>query len=122
VGLPAEQVFKTLVVRSDRGGVYLAVIPGDLELNPKALARLSGDRHIEMVPLKDVQPLTGYVRGGVTVFGCKKDYPVFAEETIQLYEVISVSAGMRGVQILLSPEDYVRAAKATLGEISRAKK
>lgn len=122
VGLPPEQVFKTLVVRGDRGGVYLAVVPGDMELDPKALARLSGDRQVEMVPLKDVQQLTGYIRGGVTVFGCKKEYPVFAEETMQLFETISVSAGMRGVQILLSPEDYIRAANATLGEISRAKK
>jgi Cys-tRNA(Pro)/Cys-tRNA(Cys) deacylase len=122
VGFPADQVFKTLVVKGDRGGVYLAVVPGDMELDPKALARLSGDRFVEMVPLKDVQQLTGYIRGGVTVFGCKKEYPVFAEETIQLFETVSVSAGMRGVQILLSPEDYVRATKATLGEISRAKK
>ncbi len=122
VGLPPEQVFKTLVVRGDRGGVYLAVIPGNLELDAKALARLSGDRHIEMVPLKDVQPLTGYIRGGVTVFGCKRDYPVYADETIELFDVISVSAGARGVQVLLSPADYLKAAKATVGAIAREKR
>ena len=89
VGLPPEQVFKTLVVRGDRGTVYLAVIPGNQELDAKALARLTGDRHIEMAPLKEVQNLTGYIRGGVTVLGCKRGYPVWADETIELFDVIS---------------------------------
>ena len=119
VGLPLEQVFKTLVVRGDHRGVLLAVVPGDAELDLKALARLAGDRRIEMVPLKDVQPLTGYIRGGVTALACKKDYPVFADETLGLFDVISVSAGMRGQQILLAPADYVRAVKATVGPIAR---
>ncbi len=122
VGMPAEQVFKTLVVRGDRGGVYLAVIPGNMELDPKALARLSGDRHVEMAPLKEVTQLTGYIRGGVTVFGCKKEYPVFVEETMQLFDEVAVSAGMRGMQIVLAPEDYIRVAKGTVGEISREKR
>jgi Cys-tRNA(Pro)/Cys-tRNA(Cys) deacylase len=122
IGLPAEQTFKTLVVRGDRGGVYLAVIPGNLELDPKALARVSGDRHVEMAPLKDVQALTGYIRGGVTVLGCKKEYPVYADETIELFDVISVSAGQRGTQILLHPQDYLRVTKAVVGAISRDKK
>jgi Cys-tRNA(Pro)/Cys-tRNA(Cys) deacylase len=122
IGLPAEQVFKTLVVRGDRGGAYLAVIPGNLELDPKALARVSGDRHVELVPLKDVQALTGYIRGGVTVLGCKKEYPVYAEETIELFDIISVSAGQRGTQILLNPQDYLRVTKAVVGAISREKK
>jgi len=121
VGLPAEQVFKTLVARGDKKGVCLAVVPGNAELDLKALARLAGDAKSETVPLKDVQPLTGYVRGGVTVFGCKKDYPVFADETIELFEVISISAGQRGLQILLDPADYVRATKAKLGAIAREK-
>jgi len=122
IGLPAEQTFKTLVVRGDRGGVYLAVIPGNLELDPKALARVSVDRHVEMAPLKDVQALTGYIRGGVTVLGCKKEYPVYADETIELFDVISVSAGQRGTQILLNPQDYLRVTKAVVGAISRDKK
>jgi Cys-tRNA(Pro)/Cys-tRNA(Cys) deacylase len=122
IGLPAEQVFKTLVVRGDRGGVYLAVIPGNQELDPKALAKLSGDRHVEMVPLKDVQQLTGYIRGGVTVLGCKKEYPVYADETLELFDVISISAGQRGTQVLLAPRDYLRAVKAVVGAISREKK
>jgi Cys-tRNA(Pro)/Cys-tRNA(Cys) deacylase len=121
VGLPAEQVFKTLVVRGDRNGVCLAVIPGNCELDPKALAHLTGDRRIEMVPLKDVQPLTGYIRGGVTALACKRDYPVYADETFELFDVIAISAGARGTQILLAPKDYIRIVSARLGPIARDK-
>ena len=121
VELPPEQVFKTLVVRGDRGGVYLAVIPANQELDGKALARLTGDRHVEMAPLREVQNLTGYIRGGVTVLGCKREYPVWADETIELFDVIAVSAGVRGTQMLLSPGDYLRATKAALGAIARDK-
>jgi len=119
IDMPAEQVFKTLVARGDRNGVCLAVIPGSTQLNPKALAKLSGDSRIEMVPLKEVQDLTGYIRGGVTALACKKDYPVYADETIELYDRIAISAGMRGMQIVLSPTDYIRAVSATLGDIAR---
>jgi Cys-tRNA(Pro)/Cys-tRNA(Cys) deacylase len=121
VGLPAEQVFKTLVARGDRNGVCLAVIPGNCELDPKALAQLTGDRRIEMVQLKDVQPLTGYIRGGVTALACKKDYPIYADETFELFDVISISAGARGTQILLAPQDYIRIVNARLGPIARDK-
>ncbi len=121
VGLPAEQVFKTLVVKGDRRGVCLAVVPGDQALDLKALAKLTGDRKVDTVPLKDVQPLTGYIRGGVTALACKKDYPVFLDETAMLFDVISVSAGVRGTQIFLAPGDYAKAVKATVGEIARAK-
>src|SRR6201998_3777756 len=86
-GLPAEQVFKTLVARGDRHGVCFAVVPGNCRLDLKALAKLTGDRKVETVPLKEVQPLTGYVRGGVTVLGAKKAYPVFVDETIEVVEV-----------------------------------
>lgn len=120
VGLPAEQVFKTLVARGERNGVCLAVVPGDAQLNLKALARLLGDRKVEVVPLKDVQPLTGYIRGGVTALGGKKDYPVYLDETAQLFDVISVSAGVRGTQVLIAPDDYIRATNARLGEIAMA--
>lgn len=122
IGLPPEQVFKTLAVRGDRNGVCFAVIPADQELDAKALARVTGDRHIEMVPLKDVQQVTGYVRGGVTVMGAKREYPVYADETIELFETISVSAGIRGTQILLAPADYLRITAATVGPIARTKK
>ena len=123
VGLPPEQVFKTLVARGDRTGVLLAVVPGDAELDLKALARLSGDRKVDTVPLKEVQTLTGYVRGGVTVFGARKDYPVFVDETLELFDVISVSAGVRGTQIFLAPGDYLRALgdRGRVGPIAREK-
>jgi Cys-tRNA(Pro)/Cys-tRNA(Cys) deacylase len=96
IRLPIEQVFKTLVARGNRHGVCFALVPGNGRLDLKALAKLTGDRKVETVPLKEVQPLTGYVRGGVTVLGAKKTYPVYADETIELFEVVSVSAGMRG--------------------------
>lgn len=121
VGLPAEQVFKTLVVRGDRHGVCFAVVPGNAELDLKALAKLSGDRSAETVPLKEVQPLTGYVRGGVTTLAAKKDCPVFVDETIILFDRIAVSAGIRGTQIVLAPDDYLKAARATVGPIARPK-
>jgi Cys-tRNA(Pro)/Cys-tRNA(Cys) deacylase len=121
IGLPPEQVFKTLVARGDRTGVLLAVVPGDMELDLKALARLSGDRKAEVVALKEVRPLTGYVRGGVTALAGRKDYPTFVDETLELFDVISVSAGARGTQILLAPADYLRAVRGTIGEIAKAK-
>ena len=121
IGLPAEQVFKTLVARGDRNGVCFAVIPGNTELNLKALAKLTGDRKIDLVALKEVLPLTGYMRGGVTAFAARKEYPVYVDETIILFDVISVSAGVRGTQILLAPDDYLRAANAVTGDISNAK-
>jgi Cys-tRNA(Pro)/Cys-tRNA(Cys) deacylase len=121
IGLPAQQVFKTLVVKGERTGVCLAVVPGDAEVDLKALAKLSGDRKMELAPLKDVQPLTGYVRGGVTAIGGKKDYPVYLDETAILFDRISVSAGVRGTQILLHPDDYRRVTRATVGEISKQK-
>jgi Cys-tRNA(Pro)/Cys-tRNA(Cys) deacylase len=119
VGLPPEQVFKTLCCRGDRNGVCLAVVPGDNELDLKALAKLSGDRKVETVALKELQALTGYIRGGVTALAGKKDYPVFVDETVELFDVISISAGVRGTQIVLAPADYIRATKATLGAIAK---
>jgi Cys-tRNA(Pro)/Cys-tRNA(Cys) deacylase len=121
VGLPPEQVFKTLVVRGDRNGVSFAVVPGDTELDLKALANLTGDRRVDTVTLRELQPLTGYIRGGVTVFGAKKKYPVYVDETIELFDVVSVSAGVRGTQILVAPADYLRATEARVGAISKAK-
>ena len=122
LGMPPERVFKTLLARGDRNGPCFAVIPGNYELDYKKLALLSGDRKVELVSLKEVQPLTGYIRGGVTVLGAKKDYPVFADETIEVWDVISISAGIRGTQILLAPADYLRIAKATIGEIAHEKR
>jgi Cys-tRNA(Pro)/Cys-tRNA(Cys) deacylase len=118
IGLPLDQVWKTLVARGDRTGALFAVLPGSGSLDLKALARTSGDRRVETVSLKEVQPLTGYIRGGVTVLGAKKPYPVFVDETIQLFDRIAVSAGVRGTQIILAPADYLRATDATLGTIA----
>jgi len=121
VGLPPEQVFKTLVARGDRNGVCMAVIPGDAELSLKSLAALSDDRKIQLVPMRELLGLTGYVRGGVTALAGKKAYPVYADETIELFDVVSVSAGRRGLQILMKPKDYLSVTKAKTGAIAVAK-
>ena len=121
IGMPPEQVFKTLLARGDRNGPCFAVIPANTELDLKALAAAAGDRRTELVPLKEVQPLTGYVRGGVTVLGAKKSFPVYADETIQLCDLISVSAGVRGTQIILKPGDYLRITGAVMADIAKAK-
>jgi Cys-tRNA(Pro)/Cys-tRNA(Cys) deacylase len=121
IGLPPEQVFKTLAVKGDRNGICLAVISADQELDFKALAKQTGDRKIDMVPLKEEQALTGYIRGGVTALACKKDYPVYIDELAEICDVMSVSAGIRGLQILLAPPDYIRAVKAMVAAIAKAK-
>jgi Cys-tRNA(Pro)/Cys-tRNA(Cys) deacylase len=121
IDMPAEQVFKTLVARGDKHGVCFAVVPGDQQLDLKALAHLSSDKKIETVPLKEVQPLTGYIRGGVTALAAKKAYPVFVDETIELFDLISVSSGQRGAQLILVPADYLRATNAKVGPIAKAK-
>ena len=121
VGLPPEQVFKTLVARGDRHGICLAVIPGDAELDLKALAAASGDRKIQLVPVKELQALTGYIRGGVTALAGKKEYPVYVDETIELFDIVSVSAGVRGLQILLAPADYLKASRGTLAALAHPK-
>jgi Cys-tRNA(Pro)/Cys-tRNA(Cys) deacylase len=121
IGFPPEQVFKTLVARGDRNDVCFAVIPGDAELDLKALALASGNRKIQLVPVKELQALTGYIRGGVTALAAKKDHPVYADETIELFDIISISAGIRGLQILVSPADYLSATKATVAALARPK-
>jgi Cys-tRNA(Pro)/Cys-tRNA(Cys) deacylase len=94
-------------------------VPGNAQLDLKALAMLTENRKVETVPLKDVQPLTGYIRGGVTALACKKDYPVYVDETIELFDQIAVSAGVRGTMILISPDDYLRSVKGTVGAIAK---
>jgi len=121
IGLPPEQVFKTLVARGDRNGVAMAVIPGDQELNLKALAAAAGERKIQLVPVKELQALTGYIRGGVTALAAKRDFPVYVDETIELFDVVSISAGIRGLQILIAPDDYLRAIKGTIAALAQPK-
>ena len=112
IGLPPEQVFKTLLcVTGDREHVF-AVVPGNAELDLKKLAQAAGVRKAEMVAVKEVQPLTGYIRGGVTVFGARKAFPIYIDETLELFDIISISAGIRGTQLVLAPADYLKAARA----------
>lgn len=121
IGMPVEQVFKTLVARGDRNGICMAVIPGNTELDLKALAEASGDRKIQLAAVKELQALTGYIRGGVTALAGKKDYPVYVDETVELFDVISISAGIRGMQILLAPTDYLKATKAAVAPLAHSK-
>jgi Cys-tRNA(Pro)/Cys-tRNA(Cys) deacylase len=120
IGLPPEQVFKTLVTGTSDGEHLFAVVPGDAELDLKKLASVAGARKVELASLKEVEPLTGYLRGGVTVLAARKPFPAFADETIELFDVISISAGQRGLQILLAPTDYLRATHATIADLTKA--
>ena len=119
IDLPIEQVFKTLLTRASDGEHFFAVIPGNAELDLKKLAAVAGVRKAELAALKDVEPLTGYIRGGVTVLAARKSFPAFADETIELFDRISISAGQRGLQIVLSPADYLRATQATLADLTK---
>jgi Cys-tRNA(Pro)/Cys-tRNA(Cys) deacylase len=120
IGMPPEQVFKTLLAHTNAGEHVFAVIPGDAELDLKKLAHAAGAKKAELASLKEVEPLTGYIRGGVTVMAAKKPFPAFADETIELFDVISVSAGQRGLQLILSPADYLRASESTLADLTKA--
>lgn len=119
IGLPPEQVFKTLLAHTNTGEHVFAVIPGDAELDLKKLAHAAGAKKAELASLKEVEPLTGYIRGGVTVMAAKKPFPAYADETIELFDIISISAGQRGLQILLAPADYLRAADAVLADLTK---
>ena len=117
VGMPSNQVFKTLCVRGDKNGVMFAVIPGDGELDLKALARVSGNKRAELVALKEVLPLTGYIRGGCSPLGAKKNYPVYMDQTSNDWDEIAISAGQRGMQILAAPQDLQKATNATVAPL-----
>ncbi len=119
VGLSADEVFKTLVLRSHAGEVVVACLPVSAELDLKALAAAAGCKSVELAPLKELLPLTGYIRGGCSPIGMKKSYPVFLDETALLYDHIAVSAGVRGLQVRLSPEDLARFVGARFCEIGR---
>jgi Cys-tRNA(Pro)/Cys-tRNA(Cys) deacylase len=126
IGLPPEQVFKTLLAHTNDGASsksgtehLFAVIPGDAELDLKKLAHAASAKKAELASLKEVEPLTGYIRGGVTVMAARKPFPAYADEAIELHDLISISAGQRGLQLLLSPADYLRAANATLADLTK---
>ncbi len=120
INLPPEQVFKTLLTQTNESTHLFAVVPGDAELDLKKLAKAARVKKTELAALKEVEPLTGYIRGGVTVIGARTPFPAFADETIELFDVISVSAGLRGLQLILSPADYLRATEATLADLTKA--
>ena len=121
VGVALPKIFKTLCVRADDKSILLAVIPGHRELDLKALARTAGKRSAVPVSVKELPALTGYVRGGVTALACKKPYAVFLDDSASTHDVISVSAGQRGLQILVAPEAYARAVHASVAPLSREK-
>lgn len=118
MNMPLEQVFKTLVARGDRSGVLLVVVPGSSEVSLKKLATATSNKRVELVGLKEIQPLTGYVRGGVSPLGTWKKYPVIIDEIAEAFDRISVSAGVRGTQVVLRPGDLVAATGAQVCDVT----
>jgi Cys-tRNA(Pro)/Cys-tRNA(Cys) deacylase len=119
VNMPPEATFKTLVARGDKTGIVMACIPGDVELDLKKFATVTGNKKIELVAVKEIQGLTGYIRGGVSPLGSKKKYPLYLDETAILHECVSVSAGQRGLQMILSPTDLQLAADAKFADLTK---
>lgn len=117
--IPAEQVFKTLVLRGASGAYIVCCIPAAAELDLKKTARAAGEKSAALIPVKDLQPLTGYVRGGCSPIGMKKQFPVFIDETAGLFDVIGISAGERGVQAVLAPEDLARCTAAQFADLTK---
>lgn len=118
LGMPPEQVFKTLVARGPKTGIHVYCIPVCCELDLKKAAKVAGDKSMELVAVKELLPLTGYIRGGCSPVGMKKQYPTFLDETCILFEEIAVSAGERGHQMLLNPEDLAKITNATYADIT----
>jgi Cys-tRNA(Pro)/Cys-tRNA(Cys) deacylase len=118
VGQEVEQVFKTLVLRGDKTGVVVMIIPGGEELDLKKSAKVSGNKNLEMVPMKDLLSITGYVRGGCTAIGMKKNFQVYIHESCKLFDSICISAGMRGLQVKLDPEDLIKVTNALVAKLS----
>ena len=117
LGMPEEQVFKTLVARGDRTGIHVFCIPVCCELDLKKAAKAANDKKVELVAVKELQGLTGYIRGGCSPVGMKKKYPTHMEETCQLFDTIAVSAGERGHQMILRPGDLAELTGATLDDL-----
>ena len=118
LGEPVERVFKTLVLRGDRTGVLICVVPGDAEVDLKAAARASGNKSVEMLHMKDLLPTTGYIRGGCSPIGMKKSFPTYIHSTCRLYDSIYVSAGVRGLQIRIAPDDLIRTTDASVVDLT----
>lgn len=118
IGQNIEQIFKTLVLRGDKTGVFVAVVPGDMEVDLKKAAKVSGNKSCAMVLQKELLGLTGYIRGGCSPLGMKKAYPIYVHETCQLFDHIFISAGQRGMQIKINPEELVRITQSTISDIA----
>lgn len=119
VGMPPEATFKTLIARGDRSGVIMACVPGNAELDLKKLAAATGNKKVELVAVKEIQSLTGYIRGGVSPLGSRKKYHLFLDRTALTHQKISVSAGLRGLQMILAPGDLLIATEATLADLAK---
>ncbi len=119
IGMPAEQIFKTLLAVGDRSGPMFAVIPAGTQLDTRRLAAVAGDRKVELVPVRDVRALTGYPRGSVTVLGARKPLPVWLDEIAEVQPRIGISGGSPGVELLLDPADYQAVTGARLADIAR---
>lgn len=117
LGEKIEQVFKTLVLRGDRNGHFVCVIPGDKEVDLKKAARLSGNKSAQMIPMKELLPTTGYIRGGCTPIGMKKRFPTFLHATCEEFDHIFISAGVRGLQLKIAPTDLVRYTEAVVADL-----
>ena len=117
IGKPPEEVFKTLVARGERTGIHVFCIPVCCELNLKKAAKAAGDKNMELIPVKELLPLTGYIRGGCSPVGMKKRYPTFLDETCILWEEIAVSAGERGHQMIVPPEELASLIQAKMTDL-----
>lgn len=118
LGEDIERVFKTLVLRGDRNGVFVCVVPGDMEVDLKAAAKISGNKSAEMIAMKELLPTTGYIRGGCSPIGMKKHFPTYIHTTAPDFDFIYVSAGVRGIQIKIAPQSLISFVAATIGEIA----
>ena len=117
LGQPIERLFKTLVLRGDKTGLFVCVIPGAEEVDLKKAAKVTGNKKVEMIHVKELLPLTGYIRGGCSPIGMKKPLPTWFHESLMQYDYVYCSAGQRGLQFRLAPQDLVRAAKGTLADL-----
>lgn len=117
LGQNSKQIFKTLVLRGDKTGILVAAIPGALDLNLKSIAKLSGNKSTEMIAVKELQPLTGYIRGGCSPLAMKKNYPVYIDASCTTHQSVFISAGIRGLQIEIAPNDLIKVTGATIGDL-----
>jgi Cys-tRNA(Pro)/Cys-tRNA(Cys) deacylase len=121
LGQDADQVFKTLLLQGDKTGVFVCIIPGAEELDLKKAALFSANKRVELVPMKEILGLTGYIRGGCSPVGMKKSYPTFIDESCIIYDYIFISAGMRGMQIKIAPDDLIKAISCKMGDLISVK-